>query len=570
MAMNKISPYWEMAQRVAEKRGFVPEWLYAQWALESANFTSRLTVEDNNLGGIEYCGFDGEPAATGDTRWQHFSSLEQFERYMNNHFAKTDGVEKCKTAEEYAQCLKDNGYYTEPVNEYLDLLNSKLSGDSPINPSAAGYTSGSATSATERMRQSNSDPIGILKFANFVGSLAFKEALTSGFESSVESSLYDFLAKFMGKFYHNMYFVPTLPNNECIVVKPETMFIDVPSCNFIYPSFRTAGSFNMAPKYEPTRILLISDPVAKLMGSGGANGDMYNLLTLAFVEYDDPKTKNKLTVKGVSNIDGGLSDPSKPVGLLSAYENDLGIRILRTSKGADLYLFLLSEEGSATDSKTKQKGMVIRADRDKAKIGDVLYRLAHYDLLRARYEMRQGSYEMYFNPYILPGFPICNLETAFESNLNVTAYCVNVAHNITHEGWTTSITTTATHTPPDPKPNHFPIVEDEWVSWIGKTMDHMVGPAVKMSPYESAVDEARVRYCEGNQTATEGYKAVWRPLTTMAEHLADVCDGAEVSATDKGLLRFTGTFFDTTVQDLVLGYSSDVMTGRGFWEADVR
>ena len=184
--------------------------------------------------------------------------------------------------------------------------------------------------------------------------------------------------------------------------------------------------------------------------------------------------------------------------------------------------------------------------------------------------MRQGQYDMYFNPYILPGFPICNLETAFESNLNVTAYCQNVAHNITDEGWTTTITTTATHTPPDPKPNHFPIVEEEWVGWISQTMDQLCGPSVTMHSYDDAVSDARTTYCEGKQTATEGYKAVWRPLTTMAEHLSTVCDGATPSVTPKGLLQFTGSFFDSTIQSLMLGYSSDVMTGREFSEADVR
>ena len=569
MAMNKISPYWEGAVRVAGTRGIPPEWLYAQWAAESADFSSSLAIEDHNFGGIKYCEYKGQPE-TNTGGYQHFESFDQYCDYFIGHLKNTEGLENCQTVEQYAQCLKDNGYYECSVEHYIEIIEPRLNGEHPINPSAAGYVAGTATNAEARMRASNSDPIGILRFANFVGSLAFKEALTSKFESSVELSLHDFLTQFMSKFYHNLYYVPTLANNECIIVKPETLFIDIPSCNFIYPSFRTAGSFNMAPKYEPTRILLISDPVSKLYGPNGANGDMYNLLTLAFVEYDDPKTKNKLVVKGISNIDGGMTDPSKPVGLLSAYENDLGIRILRTSKGADLYLFLLSEEGQVTNSKTKQKGMVIRADRNKTQIGEVLYKLAQYDLLRARYDMRQGQYDMYFNPYILPGFPICNLETAFESNLNVTAYCQNVAHNITDEGWTTTITTTATHTPPDPKPNHFPIVEEEWVGWISQTMDQLCGPSVTMHSYDDAVSDARTTYCEGKQTATEGYKAVWRPLTTMAEHLSTVCDGATPSVTSKGLLQFTGSFFDSTIQSLMLGYSSDVMTGRAFSEADVR
>lgn len=75
---------------------------------------------------------------------------------------------------------------------------------------------------------------GIISFAAFAQSLAFKQQLQQGFQRGGELTLHEFIVQFMTKFYHQLYYIPNLRNNYTIVVKPETLFVNAPSCNLIF------------------------------------------------------------------------------------------------------------------------------------------------------------------------------------------------------------------------------------------------------------------------------------------------------------------------------------------------
>ena len=570
MAMQRIEPYWSMAARSAAKANVPTEWVYAQWRFESGDFTSYICTNYYNAGGLkkfrEY---------SKDPEWQSFENWDDFVNYYGWYITQYSGSSTCKTFGEYMKCLKDGGYFEEPLDIYSSRCAAKLDGEDPINPNGTGYVGGSANisagggggSSTSSAANTVS-PSAILKFAGFISSIAFKEALKGGFEASSESTLHEFLAGFMQKFYHSMYYVPTLPSNKCIVVKPETMFINPPSCNVIYPSMRTSGGFSRSHRAEPTRILLMTDPVAKLYAAKAS--EINNILTLAYIDYDDPKTKNKLVVKVFKKLTGGMEDISKPIGIISDYEKDNGVRILRTSKGADVFMFLMSEDKTVTTSGKQKAQVVNRTGKDEEIIADVLLKLASYELQRARYECRPGTYETYFNPYIVPGFPMMNIETNATTNLNVHAYCTDVTHQITDSGWSTTISTTGTHVFPDPKPDNFPIMEEEYCRYIDTTYKTMLGGDVKPIDYDTAMSSTIAKYNEGNGTATEAYKNIWRPLTTMAEHLVAVCDNAQPTVDANGILICKGKFFDESVQSKIAAYAADIAKGNAFSEADVR
>ena len=80
----------------------------------------------------------------------------------------------------------------------------------------------------------------------------------------------------------------------------------------------------------------------------------------------------------------------------------------------------------------------------------------------------------------------------------------------------------------------------------------MLGDAVSRVDSSSGPKECRDAYKNSDGTVSSMLKRVWRPLTTMEEHLKDVCDGATVIE-DRGyrwLKNADGSsFFNTTIQD---------------------
>jgi hypothetical protein len=59
--------YYELAERTAQvanadlgTNNIDPRWIYAQWQHETGNFTSQLTTENNNFGGITQTEPNGE------------------------------------------------------------------------------------------------------------------------------------------------------------------------------------------------------------------------------------------------------------------------------------------------------------------------------------------------------------------------------------------------------------------------------------------------------------------------------------------------------------------------------
>lgn len=423
--------------------------------------------------------------------------------------------------------------------------------------------SGSSSSSSSSV--SGNDPEGILNFAQFAESLAFATKMREGFEQGMEYTLHSYLASFMHKFYHNMYYVPTLPNNKTILIKPETMFVDPPSCNVIYPTMKYSLGFVRNPKQEPTRILMISDPVTNVFGASG--GPLSQLVTMAFMDLDD---SGKEKVVGIS----AMENKKKPMQNLTKFEKKNGVRILRSNQGEDLYLFLVSntKTQSSTVKGESVKGKVLKAS-DAEGIGRTLMKLATYTLLRSRYENRTGNVQCYFNPYAVPGLPFLSVEGEDDSSLNVFGYVTDVTHQITEDSWYTTLGFTSTHIQSEPRPPAFPIIESEYVGDIEKTYKSMLGDAVSRVDSSSGPKECRDAYKNSDGTVSSMLKRVWRPLTTMDEHLKEVCDGATVIEGKgyKWLKNADGSsFFNTSIQEKLKSYTQNIIDGNAFSETDVR
>lgn len=410
---------------------------------------------------------------------------------------------------------------------------------------------------------------GIMAFAKIKATLAFRNMLSSGMTEDGQWSLHDYLTYIMKPFYHQMYYVPNLRNNKCIVVKPETLFVNAPSCNLIYPNMKGSISWSRPFKEEPTRLLQITDPIA-MMENGKVN-QVQSLHALVHVEenllgyskYGMPIYKTMVKSNGEQN----LTSKVHPMSNLSQFEKRNGIRTACVAQGADLYLYLTANNSANNTQLTYQLDDSVET---KNTVGNNLARLARYELCRQRYSMRNGSVDMYFNPYIVPGFPMVNIESSLDA-MNVYGYVTNVVHNLTDRSWTTTVSFTAAHTDDEQTPGVFPIIESEYTSKINATYKNMLGESVIPVSNES-LPEMISQYNQENTYITQSYRKVWRETPTLASYLAYHADGATVKE-DQGFTVLennpSAKFFDEALQERLKNYSRDIASGRAFALEDV-
>lgn len=122
----------EMARQISERSGISQPLVLAQMQHESANGSSDLARENHNYAGVT--AVEGMKFA-GNTAYAHFDSDEEWVDYYSRLLPKFN-VAGITDPREYAQTLKDNGYYEDSVDNYyngmMGFLNSN--GEMPSNP----------------------------------------------------------------------------------------------------------------------------------------------------------------------------------------------------------------------------------------------------------------------------------------------------------------------------------------------------------------------------------------------------------------------------------------------------
>ena len=409
---------------------------------------------------------------------------------------------------------------------------------------------------------------GIISFAAFAQSLAFKQQLQQGFQRGGELTLHEFIVQFMTKFYHQLYYIPNLRNNYTIVVKPETLFVNAPSCNLIFPVIKSQISYTRSFKQEPTRLIQISDPVAALQGA--ANPTPTQLLCMMFTEQaDSGTTRNGLPMYKQYVMSLGehsnLTDKVHPMTNLTEYEKANGIRCSTSNKGADLYLFLKSDlAASAQGADDEQYVISLASDTsDMSGVGNTLAKLARYELLRQRYVTRTGSIEMYFNPYIVPGFPFVSIETT-ENGLNIYGYVTSVVHSFTDRSWSTTVNFNCAHMDYEQTPEAYPIIESEYASKLPDTYKDMLGDNI-VPITNNTVPELINTYGNDKVYLSTAYKKIWRETPSLEDYLTNVADGATLVEDNNfwWIQNPSGsTFFNTTLQERIKTYTNDIINNK--------
>lgn len=409
---------------------------------------------------------------------------------------------------------------------------------------------------------------GIISFAAFAQSLAFKQQLQQGFQRGGELTLHEFIVQFMTKFYHQLYYIPNLRNNYTIVVKPETLFVNAPSCNLIFPVVKSQISYTRSFKQEPTRLIQISDPVAALQGA--ANPTPTQLLCMMFTEQEDSgTTRNGLPMYKQYVMSLGehsnLTDKVHPMTNLTEYEKANGIRCSTSNKGADLYLFLKSDLAASAQSADDEQYVISLASdtSDMSGVGNTLAKLARYELLRQRYVTRTGSIEMYFNPYIVPGFPFVSIETT-ENGLNIYGYVTSVVHSFTDRSWSTTVNFNCAHMDYEQTPEAYPIIESEYASKLPDTYKDMLGDNI-VPITNDTVPELINTYGNDKVYLSTAYKKIWRETPSLEDYLTNVADGATLVEDNNfwWIQNPSGsTFFNTTLQERIKTYTNDIINNK--------
>lgn len=135
--------YYELAERAAQvanadlgTNNIDPRWIYAQWQHETGNFTSQLTTENNNFGGITQEEPNGEENRLKGTNlyFKIFDSPEDYAEYCGHYLAKyaDTGIGEATNVDEYLTALYNGHYFTPEDNKdnaYFDGVHALLDGD---------------------------------------------------------------------------------------------------------------------------------------------------------------------------------------------------------------------------------------------------------------------------------------------------------------------------------------------------------------------------------------------------------------------------------------------------------
>lgn len=117
------------SQYMQEKYGKTkpPEWIYAQWAFETGNFTSDLTKYNKNLGGLTQTEPNGEEnkQPDGGNYYKKYDTIEEYARdyvdgFVNPRLRPELWEYGNEDFQSHVQALHDTGYFESSPEEYYE------------------------------------------------------------------------------------------------------------------------------------------------------------------------------------------------------------------------------------------------------------------------------------------------------------------------------------------------------------------------------------------------------------------------------------------------------------------
>lgn len=128
---------WDEAQRIAADLDVNPQVLYGQWYHETGGFTSKLTRENNNLGGITQTEWNGDDnkQPDGNGYYMEFDSIRDYADYYKRIWGPY--IKGIKDSATMAAVLKSEGYYGADQSEYQSGIENGMD-HIPANPNPMG------------------------------------------------------------------------------------------------------------------------------------------------------------------------------------------------------------------------------------------------------------------------------------------------------------------------------------------------------------------------------------------------------------------------------------------------
>lgn len=118
--------FYELAQRaaqVAAERGLTVDsrWIYCQWAHETGDFSSELSDQYHNLGGLTQTETNDTPQPDGLNYYMQFASFEDYADYFGKYltYYQENGIYDAQSLEHYVTYLKNGGYFGDSLENYL-------------------------------------------------------------------------------------------------------------------------------------------------------------------------------------------------------------------------------------------------------------------------------------------------------------------------------------------------------------------------------------------------------------------------------------------------------------------
>jgi flagellum-specific peptidoglycan hydrolase FlgJ len=124
-----------LAGQAAKSLGWNPDFIMAQWSLETGNFSSKVWKIDNNAAGIKWYpgmkyGTKGTAASDGGY-YAHFSDpVTGYVNFVDNN-PRYSNVSNYSTVAGEAQAVKNDGWATDP-NYVSKILGMKVNGSQTV------------------------------------------------------------------------------------------------------------------------------------------------------------------------------------------------------------------------------------------------------------------------------------------------------------------------------------------------------------------------------------------------------------------------------------------------------
>lgn len=317
-------------------------------------------------------------------------------------------------------------------------------------------------------------------FTTFIKKLTY-EAISSYFSNSSapEGSFWNLIQSFYNKFWYHILILPTPPFvivdetddipkaygtitnvdmsqarlGNCISI-PNMNYALPPACNVITPAMVTSVTYAEDYAVQNTRTIVNGRSAYSISNTKSSSAQKMEEYALKFgypTDQNDILEKSNMLKHAPENIliypeeyfkGPVVSRPQAPPYFLMLEQKSKYIHKNIVKKSKEASASTLNGEKLKSDD----------GEKDPAKVSgqswrqEMLYSFAKSYYLENKYQARNGSISLNFNPYLIPGLPFVMLDNNDEDQMHLTGLISSVSLSMSAAGASTAVTFTAGRT----------------------------------------------------------------------------------------------------------------------------